>query len=492
MSMTGTSRMHHQPKPPEFRHRRRIGAFALAVVVALASGWLMFHRDSPRRVVFPDGTQVTFHRVTWGAAMEVRRPMPLRRWLGNRLASIWTVGLHPLIPLPEVVGFRGGKASRIEMVTDHLGSRYTMAVDQVLEPGHLEMVVVRGSRPGPFIVEVLDESGAPLEAYSVAPSLPVALHLEELRWVDWQSGRLRFRIRGGGVEKTVEMPNPRPPSTLRRFRGPVEPFPAIRRKRGVEMHLVGLRPNGAALSGKVGWAPELRFLSGDRDVTKEMRWQYRFEDADGRVHSRRLLASEPKWRIRIQAWSRTVPGPDDDDALILRLPQVPGEGEWIPLPDLEALRSRGVVGGGFSGPGKVSVTDGVRDEPRSEGDPAESMPERPRVTADSWKVRSRGDHVVLWLVLDTRGVGRLPWRDAGEERENWWGAYRTADDTWAQGKAELMDHLPGLERRLFHVDLLKAKPGDIRLQVRLAFNETFLIAGPTASAKPEPTAESVP
>ena len=485
--------MHHQPKPPEFRHRRRIWACALAVIVALAFGWLMFHRDSPRKVVFPDGTQVTFHRVTWGAAMEVRRPMPLRRWLGNRLASTWSVGLHPMIPLPEVVGFKGGIASGIGMVIDHLGSRYTAAeVDKVPEPGHLELIVVQGSRPGPFIVEVLDDSGAPLEAYSVVPSLPVALHRQELRWVDWQSERLRFRIRGGGVEKTVELRNPRPTSTLRRFREPVEPFPAIRRRRGVEMHLVGLRPTGAGLSGKVGWAPELRFLSGDRDVTGEMRWQYRFEDADGRVHSRRLLPSEPKWRVRIQAWSTTVPEPDDDDGLILRLPQVPGDGEWIPLPDSEALRSRGVVGGGFSGPGNVSVTDGIRDAPRWEGDPVESRPERPRVTADSWKVRSRGDHVVLWMVLDTRGVGRPPWRDAGEERENWWGTYRTSDDTWAQGKAELVDFLPDPERRLFRVDLFNTKPGEIRLQVRLAFDETFLIAAPTASAESEPAAESVP
>lgn len=140
----------------------------------------------------------------------------------------------------------------------------------------------------------------------------------------------------------------------------------------------------------------------------------------------------------------------------------------------------------------MSVTDGIRDAPRREGDPVESRPERTRITADSWKVRSRGDHVVLWLALDTRGVGRLPWRDAGEERENWWGAYRTADDTWAKGKADLVDHLPGLERRLFRVDLSKAKPGDIRLQVRLAFDETFLIAAPTASAESEPAAEWVP
>jgi hypothetical protein len=485
--------MHRQPKPPEFRHRRRIGACALAVIFVLTLGWLMFHRDSPRKVVFPDGTQVTLHRVTWGAAMEFRRPMPLRRWLGNRLASPWSVGLHPLIPLPEVEGFQGGIPSGIGMVIDHLGSRYTTAeVDKVPEPGHLELIVVQGSRPGPFVVEVLDDSGATLEAYSVVPSLPVALHRQELRWVDWQSERLRFRIRGGGVEKTVELRNPRPTSTLRRFREPMEPFPAIRRRRGVEMHLTGLRPSGAGLLGKVGWAPELRFLRGNRDVTEEMTWQYRFEDADGRVHSRRLLPSEPKWRVRIQAWPTTVPEPDDGYGLILRLPQVPGEGEWIPLPDSEVLRSRGVVGGGFSGPGNVSVTDGIRDAHRREGDPVESRPERPRITADSWKVRSRGDHVVLWLALDTRGVGRLPWRDAGEERENWWGAYRTSDDTWAQGKAELVDHLPGLERRLFRVDLFNAKPGEIRLQVRLAFNETFLIAAPTASAESEPAAEWVP
>jgi hypothetical protein len=477
--------MHHQSKPPEFRHRRRIVAFALAVIVALASGWLIFHRDSPRKVVFPDGTQVTLHRVTWGAAMEVRRPMPLRRWLGNRLASLWSVGLHPLIPLPESQGFPRGGSARIDIMASILGTEPSPAYDEVLEPGHLELVVVQGTNFYPILIEVLDGALVPLEQIGMIPSLPVALHREELRWIDWRAERIRFRIRRGDVEKTVEMPNPRPPSSLRNFRAAPEPLPAVQKVSGFEVRLNGLRAVATRDGRSISWVPDVRFLRGNRDVTAGMQLRFLFEDSDGRVHSRRLLPSEPKWRVRIEAWPKPTLESEESDEFSFPLPHSPAEGEWIPLPDLDSLRPLGIVGGGFSGPGFVSVTNGVRVEPDPEGPPVAGAPQQNGITQDSWFLNCRELHTVLWLALDADRTERPFWLDAGNGGDAWIVIYRGSEGLWTYAQPTIGGRMLSPDRRLVRIELRDAASGRIRLKVHRWLKAAFLIEAPKAAAPPD-------
>ena len=479
--------MKPETDPTELRNLRRIGGVAV-VLLALALGWLALRRETANTVVFPDGTRVTAYRVTWGAAME-RPPWAadLRRRMGRWLAGPWSPALHPAILLPEVTGGRWFNSDPVMSVRTGLGSRFVPTFDTVLEPGHLELLVVPGTNAAPFWVAVLDGSGAPLEEGLVSPSLPVALHREPLRWADWRSERLRFRIRRGDVERFVELPNPRPPSTWRNFRGPSETLPAVRNSHGLEMRLLGLRAAEAGDGQAVSWVPELRFVRGDRDVTAGMDYQYRFEDADGRIHSLRLPPSEPRWRIHVQAWPTSSWEAEDGDEIGLRLPHVPADGEWIPLPDPEALRPLGIVGGGFSGPGSVSVANGVPVGPDPAAPSGRGTAPPIEVTRESWSVRTRVDQTVLWLVLDADGVAQPFWEDAAGDTDGWAVAYRAIGEPWRTSRAAVVGFDVDRTRRLVRIDLDGERPGPVRLQVRRRFHDTFLIDAPKAPAPAGPT-----